>query len=174
MSIRDEINYWLGNNRLYQVFPRLTGASVHRTLFVTDDVNRLIQGPWKDKLEEYRCGKLWAAFDRFVEGRLITMARRPFRKPKTSYLARIAPVRDEVWDIRVLDPHPGLRIFGRFSEQDTFVALTWAPREILNNPADWRRECQRSLALWRQLFHNYQPIKKAYVHAYLSANAVPV
>jgi len=55
MSIRDEINYWLGKKRLYQVFPRLTGAPVIRTLFVTDDVNRLVQGPWS--IDVANCGR---------------------------------------------------------------------------------------------------------------------
>lgn len=39
-----------------------------RALYVAPEVQRLITGSWKNKEEEFRCGKLWADFDKFVEG----------------------------------------------------------------------------------------------------------
>jgi hypothetical protein len=100
MSIRDEIKYWMNlkQPRLFQVLPTLPSGPVERFLFGSKEIHDLVVGPWRDKAEEYRCGLLWTATDMFVEGRWITMALDdPYKKPKATYMARLDPVRDEVW-----------------------------------------------------------------------------
>jgi hypothetical protein len=161
--------------RLFQVLPTLPSSPVERFLFASKEINSLIVGPWRDKTQEYRCGLLWAATDMFVEGRLITMALDdPYKKPKATYMARLGPPQDEVWEIRVLDPKPGIRLFGRFAEQDSLIVLTWARREELPGSKEWRDAREGCKAEWRRLFPTYNAITGNNVNEYVSNNAVPV
>ena len=107
----------------------------------------------------------------FIEGKLISVAKRPF-KTKKAYMAQLHPKRDEVWEIRSRDPKPGSRVFGRFAETDVFVALTWSPREILGGPGsrEWKAVIRQCKTEWRQLFPAHQPISGDDLHAYISAN----
>jgi hypothetical protein len=101
MSIQDVIKYWMSEGQLFQVFPRLLGSPVNRVLLASEAVNRLVTGPWEDAKEEIRCGRLWADFDRFIEGRLISMSlESPYSKPRTTYMARLHPPADDVIEIR--------------------------------------------------------------------------
>jgi hypothetical protein len=177
MSIRDEIKYWMNleHPKLFQVLPTLPNGPVERLLFASKEVNRLVVGPWRDQTEEHRCGRLSAATDMFVEGYRITMALDdPYKKPKTTYMARLDPLQDEVWEIRVLDPKPGIRVFGRFSEQDSLIVLTWAPRESLPGSKEWRDAREGCKAEWRKLFPTYNAITGNNINEYVSHSAVPV
>jgi hypothetical protein len=177
MSIREEIKYWLDqeHQRLFEVLPTLPGDPLERFMFASDDINRLLWGPWKSPTEERRCGQLWAATDMFVTGRNITMALDdPYSKPRTTYMARLDPLQDEVWEIRVWDPKPGMRVFGRFAERDVFIALTWARREALPNSREWRNAREGCKAEWRKLFPTYNAITGDNVNDYVSINAISV
>lgn len=175
MSIHEEISYWLARSELVQVMPTLPSGRLVRSMFASREINRLIHGPWSDGKEAYRCGVLWDDFDRFVEGRLITMALiSPYKKPKATYMARLDPVMDNVWEIRCRDPKPGFRIFGGFADTDVFVALSGAPREMLPLSKDWRDARERCKAEWRRLFYTYPMQTGASVHDLVSVNAVPV
>ncbi|MCY3879901.1 MAG: hypothetical protein OXF74_12075 [Rhodobacteraceae bacterium] len=84
-----------------------------------------------------------ADFDSFVEGRIVSVSLiDPHNKPTNVYLARLHPAEDEVWEIRSRAPKPGLRVFGRFSAKDCFVALRWRRRKDLGGAgsAEFRDE----------------------------------
>lgn len=152
----------------------MPGAAVKRVLIASEEVNRLITGPWEDEKEELRSGRLWADFDRYVEGRLISLSLdNPYRKSKSTYAARLDPVREDVWEIRSRDPKPGIRVFGRFADVDVFVALTWDYRENLGGPysKEFDRERERCKAEWRKLFNTYPTIFGSAVDEYISENA---
>ena len=92
MSIYELINYWIKQGALFQVTPTLDSDPLERQMFASEDVNRLITGPWIDERQEIRAGRLWADLDRFVVGRLITVSLdTPYTKPKSTYLARMDP-----------------------------------------------------------------------------------
>ena len=176
MSMRDQINQCLAEGRLFQVFPMLPGSRVSRVLLASPEIYRLVTGPWSDESEEIRCGRLWADFDRFVEGRLISVALdNPYHKPRTTYLARMDPGGDEVWEIRSRDPRPAMRIFGRFAEKDVFVALNWDYRANLGGPGSepFKIEMRRCKAKWRQCVPTYPAFSGATVDDY-SSNGFPV
>ncbi len=61
----------------------------------------------------------------FIAGKVISVGWDPMKKGVSAFMARLAPVEDEVWDIRSRDPSPGIRVLGSFSERDVFVALLW-------------------------------------------------
>jgi hypothetical protein len=157
--------------RLFQVFPRLPGAPVNRVLLASESVNRLINGPWESEQEEYRSGRLWADFDRYVEGRLISVSlNSPYQKPRAAYMARLDPPRDDVIEVRSRDPKPGIRVFGCFADKDVYVAINWEHREKLGGPQDKEFDREREIckARWRQLFPTYQSINGNQVHEYFA------
>jgi hypothetical protein len=177
MSIRDEIAFRRNEGRLFHVGPTLPSAPVERFLFASPEVYRLVVGPWRDEAEEYRCGKLLDDFDRFVEGRVVTLALgNPYRKPRPTYLSRLDSSNDEVWEIRSRDPRPAIRVFGRFAECDTFIALNWEYRSRLggSGSAEFAREINKTKSEWRRLFPTYEPHSGATVNEYVSENCFPV
>jgi hypothetical protein len=143
-------------------------------LFGTNEINRLLGGPWADKKEEERCGKLWEDFDRFSEGRLISVdLDHPYTKPKATYLSRLDPGRDEVFEIRSRFPKRGIRVFGRFAECDTLILLNWEYRDLLGGPdtPEFIIEIRKAKATWRRLFPTYDAHSGANVNEYVSKNA---
>ena len=76
---------------------------------------------------ERRAGRLRADLERFIKGQQIGLCLIPYQAA-TAYMGRLDRPKDEVWDIRSVDPSPGLRVFGRFAEVGLFIALLWAPR----------------------------------------------
>jgi hypothetical protein len=135
MSIHDEIRLRCGGPHpsLFRIGPTLGGGS-KRFLYGTREINRLVVGPWGDQAEEMRCGRLWQDFDRYVEERLISVTLEPYKKPKSTYLARLDPGRDEVWEIRSRFPRRGIRVFGRFADANHFVLLNCEFRDNLGGP----------------------------------------
>jgi hypothetical protein len=111
-----------------------------------------------------------AVLDGFTEGDAITVAENPSDKDARAILARVDPVQDEVWDFRCLDPRPGIRAFGRFSEPNTFIALTWNYREVI----DWSAEVERCKSEWTKLFRDIQPFRGNAVDEYITYNAETV
>lgn len=148
-----------------------------RALYASAEVYRLITGPWADAAEEVRCGRLWADFDRFVEGRVVPVAlNTPYSHPSKTYLSRLHPAQDEVWEIRSRAPKPSIRVFGRFADTDCFVALGWKLRKELGGPGsnEFRHEVRSCMAAWRRIFPSYDPFTGSTVDEYISEKAISV
>lgn len=176
MSMHDLLVDAVERHRLFLVEPRMPSEPMNRDLYVTPEFHRLITGPWEDE-EQHLAGRLWAAFDRFVVGQRISMAlNNPYEKPSHTYMSRLDPTGDEVWEIRIRDPKPALRVFGRFAAKDCFVALNWAPRKDLGGPGsgEFQREIRTCLARWRQIFPHHNALTGNTVNEYISEHAFPV
>jgi len=182
MSIHDEIKARIGEERLFLVEPAVLGDPVKRYLIISQEIKSLLEGPWVDEKHEQRIGRLIADLDSFVTGGRLSVCLTPFEAGKAD-LGRLDRPHDEVWDLRNRD-EPGLRIFGRFADVDTFVALTWSPRSVPilwalrvpleNNLRNWRNQIVQCKTEWTNLFATYQPQTGDTVHAYLSSNVVLV
>lgn len=100
----------------------------------------------------------------------------PFGKPSDTYLSRLSPAEDEVWEIRGRAPRPTIRVFGRFAERDCFVALGWRLRKELGgaDSIEFRREVLNCRADWRRIFSAYDAFKRNTVDDYISEKALPV
>ena len=157
MSIQDEINARCGEEppRLFLLPPAIPGSPCVRHVFVSPEINGAAQGPWDDADHEFRCGRLRQYLDRLTEGMLVSVGRDPFKKKADAFLVRLDEAEDEVWEIRVRQPKPGIRIFGRFADKDVFVALSWLGREVLTNDKEWRDARENCKATWRKLFPTY-------------------
>lgn len=181
MSIRDTIRDQIGRGQLFLLEPRMPDDPVVRTMVVSAEVQRLLTGPWNSAAMARRCGLLRAVLEEFVRGNVLAVCLAP-HKARTAYMARLDKPADEVWDIRVRDPSPALRVFGRFGDTDLFVALLCAPRSVnvewLPRPPlgdgssrEWQLAINECKASWRNLFPSYDPIHGANLHVYVSANA---
>ena len=67
--------------------------------------------------------------------------------------ARVHPTQLEVWDIRAIEPSPGIRGFGCFGDRDLFIVLTYEYRENLDATANgFAIEARRCRQVWDFLF----------------------
>jgi hypothetical protein len=166
MSIRETIQHRIGEGRLFLLPPALPSDPSARSVFISEEIRRLTLGPWLDEKQERRWGRVRADLDSFTIGQLISIGH------KNAYMSRLEKPEDEVWDIRCRDPSPGIRVFGRFAEQDIFIALTQSERKPLGdrNSAEWEREIKHCQAEWRKLFHPYQPVSGVMPDDYISDN----
>lgn len=170
MSIRVEITSRCNEGRLVPLAPYLPGLPSVRMIFVSPELYALVAGPWGDKEIEHRANRLRADFDMFITGSVISVGQDPYKKKKNAYMSSLDPTEDEVWEIRSRDPKPGIRVFGRFTERDVFVALNWAHRDKLGGPQsrEFRDERERCKAEWRKLFPSYAPHTGATPDDYIS------
>jgi hypothetical protein len=170
MSIRGEIRARINEKpaRLFFLSPLVASAAVVREMFVSEEINRVAHPPWPATVEGRRHAQMRAYLDAWTEGRRLTVANDPYKKAKATNMARTDPIEDEVFDIRCIDPKPGVRVLGCFADFNLFIALTWNCRENLPDDKSWRDEIERCKAAWRRLFHTYPPFSGTDLHAYLS------
>jgi hypothetical protein len=74
MSIRDAINDWIGQERLYVLTRALPSDPVERAMLISPEIKELVDGPWQDDSMARRCGRLRADLEAFIGGDIITVA----------------------------------------------------------------------------------------------------
>ncbi|MGD9540712.1 hypothetical protein [Methylocystis sp.] len=171
MSIRDEINRQMGAE-LFLLRPEIKSSQFARTIFVSRDVMSALQPEsWKEE-ERHRMAMLRGDLDRFITGEHIAVMLDPKDKP-TTYLKRLKPVASEVWEIRSCDPKPQIRVLGRFSEQDVFIALNWEFRSQLWG-SEWDAACNHCLSEWQRILPMCSAHRGRSVSDYVSERYVSV
>lgn len=176
MSIRVEIANRIGERpqRLFFLPPLIGSTPVVRELFVSEEINAVVHPPFSNSEIGRRLSQMRAYLDtQWTAGLRVTVADHPYKKPKATFMARVDPVGDEVFDIRCIDPKPGIRVLGCFGGRNLFVALTFNFHENLQDSRDWRNEIERCKTLWRSLFHTYPPHSGPNLNDYLT-NFQPV
>ena len=165
---------------LFPVDPVMPDDPIRRTMLASVEIHALLSGPWRNQAMERRCGQLRATLEAFVKGDQIGICLTPY-KAGPAYMARLHKPEDEVWDIRVRDPKPAIRVLGRFGAKNLFVALLWAPRSTPlawsprqplgeANSREWRDAIVACKTKWTKLFRPYEPIQGASLHDYVSEN----
>jgi hypothetical protein len=171
MSIRDEIKARRDEGWLYRLSLD-PGSEEKRTLYVSKGIHALLVGPWQDQPLQDRWLQIRADLDAFVDGSRITLPRDRQRSPKNpTHMAQLRPANDEVWEYRHRRPEPSIRLFGRFAEKDSFIALTWEYRADLGafRSREWRNAKLRWITEWRWLFYwAYEPLRGRYPDDYIS------
>jgi hypothetical protein len=152
MSYHDEINRLLGKE-LFALPPLIQSQPSGRAMFISREINAIAHPPWKPNQKGIRFARMRAQLDRFTEGQKISVSENPASHPGYTFMARNDPMVSQAFDIRCTDPRPGIRVFGRFIEKDTFVGLTWDYRENLNGK-DFDAAVERLVREWRRLFPN--------------------
>jgi hypothetical protein len=178
MSIRDEINARIKEGRLFRLEPENQKDEKRRTVLISEEINRMVSGPWPDGPMGLRCARLRADLENIVTAELITVCWDPF-KARNEQIGRLHRVEDEVWDLRSQKPKPGLRAFFRFAEKDVFVVLTVAPRSVpvswlsrlpllRRESREWRNAIIECRTEWKKLFPAYEPIHGTDINVYLT------
>ena len=160
MSIGAVIRDRQAAGMLYPLLPRAAGSTVRRPMFVTEDLQNVLNSPKGDEDWEHRVAELQADLEYFVEGRAID--------PK--YLFLLYHVREAVWEIRSARDQPSIRVLGRFAERDVFIATNHALREELGGweSRAWRGVKVLARARWMNLFQQYQPVQGSNIHDMVS------
>lgn len=86
----------------------------------------------------------WAAGERvYADGRR-----------KCRFLCRLDPPPPEIWEIRVTEPRPQIRLFGRFLEADTLIITKLHTRNYLGDKgsANWNAAMISCRETWQSLF----------------------
>jgi hypothetical protein len=169
--MRDAINNHLGKE-LFLLKPLVESDPVVRTLFVSKTIQAAASPPWPRGRNGDRHAQMRAWLDTFASGRRISVAEEPRKKPRTTFMARTDPKSADVFDIRCINPIPGIRVLGRFSEKDTFVALKWDYRENMNG-SDFDDAVIRCADEWKRLFPGIPLFAGRTLDDYLT-NFVPV
>ena len=158
MSIRDEINVHVRNGTLVHLQPWLPSDPVNRTMFIGEEILEIADpSTAADNWNGQREARVRGALDTFTAGRLISFGLNPHQKKTAAFMARVSPTDAGVCDIRVLDPRPGIRVFGCFSEPDVFIGLTWNYRENLERDDDWNAAANECRSEWDKLFPRVAP-----------------
>jgi hypothetical protein len=169
MSIRDEINEHLETGQLIRLHLFVPELPEKRTIYLTPNLMTLLHGPWVGEKWERRWYRARQQLEDFIDGlpRDRIFVRSAPRKKSSAFMSPLDPVSDEIWEIRVRDPKPGLRIFGSFVCQNVSVALTAASHECLSTKEDWNRAIQEYKGEWSRYF-NSAPFRGSYPHDYLT------
>jgi hypothetical protein len=183
MSIRDEILRRVEEGRLSLLQPMLDSDPVRRHMYVSEEVQCVLDGLDDTPACAKRAMVLHAELERFVRGDRIAISLIPYKAANANF-GRLDKPEDEVWDFRAVQP-PALRVFGRFAERDVFIALTCWPR---SKPIPWldrpplgerssktfRDALSDCKAQWRKLFNTYPPHRGVEIRDYVSDNFVSI
>jgi hypothetical protein len=109
-----------------------------------------------------------ADLESFILGRRVVVALK--RDHKDCRMARLDHPDDEVWEIRILDTDPQLRLFGRFAARNTFVALIGPiNRDEISGDEDFEAIKRRCKSEWDRLFGlSNRPVRGSKIYDYIS------
>jgi hypothetical protein len=122
MSIKRELKQLVDQEVLWCVEP-FPGDPATRAVLLSSSLNSIFHRAAK----ESRIARLQADLQNIVAGGEVTLSFTPFKHLSATF-GVLEPAGEGTWEIRSRHPSPGLRVFGRFAEVDTFVAIDWAPR----------------------------------------------
>lgn len=138
-----------------------------RNLYVTPEIDAMARHPFADTDQGVRHAEMCAFFDAFSEMNLITVSQNPRAKPPDVMLARVDPVAEDFWSLRITDPDtmPGIRVLGGFCAKDSFVAISWEFREEI---ADFDDHVSDAMDRWSDYFVSIKPHAGRRLNDYIS------
>jgi len=159
MSIYDELRYRVNQGDLFLLEAPKNERMV-REMYLSDELNYMV-----NDLENEWGMAVRAYMERFVKGTRIPL-RMPSSGEPSAFMSLLDDKKDEVWEIRVRDPEPQLRVFGRFAAKDKFVALRfWTREEVTGKFEIAKEDCK---ADWHHLFPHDKPFSGRTVYDYAS------
>jgi hypothetical protein len=170
MSIRHLVERLVVSGKL-TLLPTLLGLETGRDMYVSAEILKVVTPPFaSDDRESMQLADFRQFLDAFSERCRLTVAENPYVKPGWALMARIDPVNDEFFDLRVITPAENepqsIRAFGGFADIDAFVALTWNYRDSIGD--NFNAEVDRCRNAWRELFGEIRPHHGATLDDYLT------
>lgn len=172
MSTQDCIENALAAGDLVELMPSLPGSSCMRRVLVSCHVYNFLNCAPSTPLEVIpKIADTRYALDRFITGASISVNMTPYdhEKPSSTELSRL-DIERSIWQFRIRDPKPQIRILGMFAERDTFVALDYANRDTMYYPASE----SITQSQWDDLFQGIPPVTGEKIDAYISDKYRPV
>lgn len=91
---------------------------------------------------------------------------------KPRFLKRLCPPPPKIWEVRVTDPRPQVRLLGRLVEQDTLILDRFHTRSFLGDKGDpgWEEAMAGCHATFETLFPGEPLLMANTIYAYVSEN----
>lgn len=159
MSIGDAVNAHCEAGTLH-ILPAGPFGRKRRTLCVSSVIKEQLDRAQTDEPDRSLWAKARYRLSEFVWGDVIRVRlRRKARKNDNAHMVRLHPPDEEVWEYRYLEKSLGVRFFGRFADQDFFVALLWQYRGAFEDEDDplWKEYARSCIAEWERLFPGIPP-----------------
>lgn len=170
MSIRDAIAEAVERGDLVPLPHFLPGAVAVRHIFVTSEVWDFVGGPALPKELAKKAAEGRRMLDSFTAGNRIVVSLDPHQKPRHCQLSRNGPTHEGVWEFRIRDPQPQVRLFGCFAERDVFVALSVMAKSDLVGKLAYPLAVADNASIWGGIFPNHLPVTGDDINAYLSGS----
>jgi hypothetical protein len=112
-----------------------------------------------------------AAMDRWVVGGRVWSVNYRGRI-KGGFLKRLDPPPPEVWEIRVTEPRPQVRLIGRFAEANTLILTSFHLRDKLDGRGSlaWTTAMKDCDDTWAKLFPGIQLFTRNTIEEYVTEN----
>ena len=166
MSIIEDVGALVKQGKLIERASSLLNIRA-RNLYVVPDLDAFTRPPFQDTLEGERYAAIAQYFDAFCELNMISVSQNPHQKPADTMLARVHPIEQEFWSMRIVAPEEtaGIRVFGAFCAKDSFVALAYEFREHID---DFDAEVAQANDLWNDHFGRTAPFSGNNLNDYLT------
>ncbi|MBX9825159.1 MAG: hypothetical protein K2Y27_09200 [Xanthobacteraceae bacterium] len=91
---------------------------------------------------------------------------------KARFLKRLCPPPPEIWEVRVTDPTPQVRLLGRVVEPDTLILDRFHTRGYLGDKGDpgWKEAMEGCHSTFEKLFPGEPIFQRATIHEYVTEN----
>lgn len=167
MSIADQVTRCCDSGTLVEFRP-IAPISTLRPVYLVPEVCARIVGPWTTAEERSFMPQVQADLENFIEGGWINAT---FRMRPNAYCKRLQDGSKSVWELRTIDPAPGVRIFGMFAMKDVFIGTGMLLRSELND-CSFKEEIRNTKAKWRNILHTYAPVVSENINDYITENVV--
>ncbi len=169
MSTRDAIAAALEKREIALLPHKLPGVPALRHVFVTGEVWDFVTAGVPKELA-HKAAEGRRMLDAFTAGNRMVVSLNPHNHPADCQITRNSPEEDGVWEFRIRDPKPQVRIFGCFAERDVFVALSVMSRDNLKGRLAYPLAVADNSSIWGGLFPGCEPVLGADINAYLSGS----
>lgn len=170
MSIRERILQLESEGRLSRYLPQRTGFSPKRLLFMSTVFREKLEDPNSAINLLVGRGEIEAVLTAWTLGEYLFDNGRG----GAGFIKDLKPPPPEIWEIRVTNPSPQVRIFGRFAEPDNLVVVDMYTRGLLGKAGSraWKSACDNCKADWESMFLDFEPYSgsKGLVSEYITEN----
>jgi hypothetical protein len=171
MSIADTLKALELSQALIRWTPTRTRRTPKRRLYLAREAMRDLCDPgsainrsaWN---RGHTRGRIEANLDLWVLGGYVYLSKR------ARFICRLSPPPPEIWEIRVTEPRPQVRLFCRFIEPDTLIVTKMRMRSDFGDKGSrtWETAMNDCVRAWAGLFPMMPPFSAVATDDYITEN----